>query len=136
MDVSYCTRPGVVGPYHSSRITFLRLCCSVRYVLSFATLPGIFGTATATEYGITSLASAGDVGHLTSVWFVDTARQESQSLSTQVDVDQNKQDKRNTVKIITKSGWSQVQIQLVRNAAVVRFPIIHIIDNSSSINFH
>ena len=73
----------------------------------------------ATEYGITSFALAGDVGRGTSVWFVDTARQKSRSRSTKVDTDRDKRDRRNTVKRITKFGWSQVRIQPVCYATVV-----------------
>ena len=73
----------------------------------------------AMEYGITSFASIGDVGRGTNVWFMDTTRQKSCSHSTKVDADQDKRDRRNTVKRITKSGWSPVRIQPVRNIAVV-----------------
>ena len=73
----------------------------------------------ATEYGITSFASAGDVGLGTSLWFVDTARQNSRNRSTEVDADQDKRDRRNTVIRITKFGWSQVRIELVCSTAVV-----------------
>ena len=72
----------------------------------------------ATEYGITSFTLAGDVGRGTSVWFMGTTRQKSCSRWTTVDADQDKRDKRNTVKRITKSGWSRVQIQTVCNAAI------------------
>ena len=87
----------------------------------------------ATEYGITSFASAGDVSHGTSVWFMHTTRQKSRSHSAKVNADQDKRDKKNTVKRITKFGWSQVRIQPVCNAAVVPlttqyFPqILHIV---------
>ena len=107
-----CKRQDVVGPYHSSRICAIRLCHSfyAPCVLSPATLPSNWGTSMATEYVITSFAIARDVGRGTSVWFVDTARQKSCSHSTKVDADQDKRDRRNTVKRITKSGWSQVRI--------------------------
>ena len=95
----------------------------LRHVLSPETLPSNWGTSMATEYGITSFALVGDVDLGTSVWFVDTARQKSCSHSTKVDADQDKRDKRNTVKRITKFGWSQVRIQLVCNATVVPLTI-------------
>ena len=117
---SCCKRLGVVGPYRSNRIHAIRLCRSFyASVLSPTTLPGNWGTSMATEYGITSFALAGDVGRRTSVWFVDTARQKSRSRSTKVDTDRDKRDTRNTVKRITKFGWSQVRIQPVCNATVV-----------------
>ena len=123
-----------MGPYCSNWIRAIRLCHSfLRRVLSPATLPGNWGTSMAMEYGITSFTLAGDVGRGTSIWFVDTARQKSRSRSTKVDTDRDKRDRRNTVKRITKFGWSQVRIQPVCNAAVVPlttqyFPqILHIV---------
>ena len=91
----------------------------LRCVLSLATLPGNWGTLMATEYRITSFALVGDVGHGTSVWFVDTARQKSRSHSTKVDADRDKRDRKNMVKRITKFGWSQVRIQPICNATGV-----------------
>ena len=91
----------------------------LRHVLSPATLLGNWGTLMATEYRITSFALARYVGRGTNIWFVDTAPQKSHNRLTKVDADQDKRDRRNTVKRITKSGWSQVRIQPVCNAAVV-----------------
>ena len=89
-------------------------------ILSLATLPSNWGTLMAMEYGITSFTPAGDFGRGTSVWSVDTAHQKSHSRSTKVDADQDKQDRRNTVKRFTKFRWSQVWIQPVCNVAVVQ----------------
>ena len=79
-----------MGPYRSNQIHVVRLCSSLYYVLSPATLPGNWGTLMATEYVITSFALVGDVGRGTSLWFVDTAHQKSCSRLTQVNADQDK----------------------------------------------
>ena len=66
-------------------------------MLSPATLPGNWGTSMVMEYGITSFALAGHVGHGTSIWFVDTTRQKSCIVAQHKSMPtRDKRDRRNT----------------------------------------
>ena len=61
--------------YRCHQICNICLCHSLHCVLSLGTLPSNWGILMVTKYGITSFASARDVGHETNVWFVDTTHQ-------------------------------------------------------------